>query len=103
MRHAVPHDLGKEKAKKATEAAFAAYTARFAEYNPQSKWVSDERADISFKVKGFTLKGSMMVLPKSIEMELNVPLLLRPFKKVALSVIEKEIRKWVDKAKRGEV
>jgi hypothetical protein len=36
-------------------------------------------------------------------MDLDVPLLLRPFKSTALGVIEEEIRKWIDKAKNGQI
>ena len=35
--------------------------------------------------------------------ELDVPFLLRPFKKKAIDVIEQEIKKWVKKAENGEV
>jgi hypothetical protein len=103
MKHSVPHDLGRDKAKTVAEAAFSSYKEKFAKYSPQSNWVNDRRATISFSVKGVTLNGSMEVTDHSIDMELDVPFLLRPFKGKALGVIEKEIQAWVRKAKAGEL
>lgn len=103
MKHVVPHDLGQEKARKAADAAFRAYTEKFSGYSPQANWVTPNRADISFNVKGMKLNGSLEVLERSIEMDLDVPFLLRPFKGTALGVIEGEIKTWLAKAKAGEV
>ena len=103
MKHKVSHSLGQEKARKVADAAFNSYKDRFEKYNPQSKWVSDNRAEISFGVKGMTLNGAMIVNTSDIEMELDVPFVLRPFKGKALAVIEEEIRKWIGKAEAGEI
>jgi hypothetical protein len=103
MKHSVPHDLGLEQAKKVADAAFESYKSRFAEYNPTVSWAGDRRADISFKVKGVTLKGGVDVSTTSFELDLNVPFLLRPFKGKALGVIEEEIKKWIKKEKAGEL
>lgn len=103
MRHVVKHGLGKELAKKATLKAWESYQTRFAEYSPEATWVTDDRADVSFRVKGVTLRGSLDVEPEGIGMELEVPFLFRPFKKLAISKIEAEIRNWVGKAERGEL
>ncbi|HWA72220.1 MAG TPA: polyhydroxyalkanoic acid system family protein [Polyangiaceae bacterium] len=103
MKHVVSHDLGQERAKAAAEAAFGAYAKKFAKYSPQVNWTSANTAQISFQVKGFTLSGALEVLPKTIEMDLEVPFLLRPFKGQALSVIEGEIKQWIEKAKSGAV
>jgi Putative polyhydroxyalkanoic acid system protein (PHA_gran_rgn) len=103
MKHSVSHDLGKDMAKKATLAAFAAYRERFAKFNPTADWKTDDHADISFAAKGITLKGSLDVRPTSIDIDIDVPFLLRPFKSVAEDAIEREISQWVEKAKRGEI
>jgi hypothetical protein len=103
MKHSVPHDLGKEAAKRVATAAFDAYRAQYAKYNPTANWTSDSRADISFTAKGITLKGVLEVQPNSIDMDLDVPFLLRPFKAKAMSAIEGEITDWIGKAKRGEI
>jgi hypothetical protein len=101
MKHVVQHDLGQERAKKVAEEALRSYTEKFAKYSPKANWVSPNRADISFSVKGMTLGGTLEVTEKSIEMDLEVPFLLRPFKGQALGVIESEIKEWIQKAKAG--
>lgn len=103
MKHAVPHDLGQDLAKKVAESAFASYAQKFAKYEPKATWVTPARANISFSVKGMTLGGTLEVSSNAIEMDLDVPFLLRPFKGTAISVIEGEIREWIKKAKAGEI
>lgn len=103
MRHAVRHDLDHDQAKKAALKAWESYSERFAEYNPQANWTSENHADISFKAKGITLKGSLEVEPNEIVMNLDVPFVLRVFQKKAVDVIDREIQKWVGKAKAGEI
>ena len=103
MKHSVPHDLGQERAKKAAEAALASYTQKFAKYRPSAQWLSANKAQISFSVKGMTLSGSMEIQPTTIDLDMDVPFLLRPFKNQALGVIEGEIREWIDKARAGSL
>jgi hypothetical protein len=103
MKHAVPHDLGQDLAKKVADAAFASYARKFEKYKPTSTWVSQNRANISFSVKGMMLTGALEVTSSAIEMDLDVPFLLKPFKGTAISVIETEIKEWIKKAKAGEI
>jgi hypothetical protein len=102
MKHAVPHDLGPERAKKVAEAALSSYEKKFAKYQPHARWTSETRANISFTVKGISLNGALEVRPNAIEMDLDVPFLLRPFQSTAVGVIEGEIKEWIAKAKAGE-
>jgi len=103
MKHVVHHGLGFDIARKVADAAFASYKQRFAEYHPEARWVNDRRAEITFKVKGMSLEGALDVNERDIEMDLEVPFLLRPFKGKAIGLIEEEIQKWVAKAKKGEL
>lgn len=103
MKHVVSHGLGQEKAKQVAQAAIASYSERFAHYNPTAEWLDERRAKISFTARGITLNGNLQVNPNDIEMDLDVPFLLRPFKGRALSVIEDEMNKWIRKAKAGEI
>jgi len=103
MEHKVPHDLGLEKAKEVAKHALDSYAEKFAEYNPSSTWLNETNANISFKVKGVSLKGKVMVHDDSIGLELDVPFWARPFKGKAISLIEKEIKVWIAKAKAGEI
>lgn len=101
MKHSVHHDLGQERAKQVAESALSTYAQKYANYNPQVTWKGPNKADISFKVKGMSLSGSLEVLEKTIDLDMDVPFLLRPFKSQALGVIEGEINDWIRKAKTG--
>jgi len=103
MKHSVRHDLPLDGAKKAAAAAIEAYRARFAEYNPTVSWLSEHIAEVSFRAKGVSLKGTFEILADRIDIEMEVPLLLRMFKQKAVDVIEAEITKWVKRAKEGSV
>jgi hypothetical protein len=101
MKHSVKHDVGIDLAKKATLTAFDSYKERFAKYRPTATWVDDRNADIAFTAKGITLRGKLEVGDSSIDMDLDVPFVLRPFKSIALDAVEREIRTWLDKAKKS--
>lgn len=99
MKHVVSHDLGQKRAKQVAEEALGSYTQKLSKYSPKATWPTPERADISFSVKGMSLSGSLEVHERTIEIDLEVPFLLRPFKKQALRVIEQEIQEWIGRAK----
>jgi putative polyhydroxyalkanoate system protein len=102
MKHIVVHDLGREQARRVAEAAWKSYSERFANYSPSVDWQGDT-AKIGFNIKGVSLKGAIEVHDTDIALDLDVPFLLKPFKGQALRVIEEEIRRWIEKSKRGEV
>src|SRR5688500_12054976 len=103
MEHRVPHDIGKDLAKKATVAAFDSYKQKYGQYSPTTVWNADYNATVTFSVKGLSLHGKIEVRDREIAMELDVPFLLRPFKSKAIDVIEREIKLWCQKAKNGEI
>src|SRR4051794_867884 len=101
MKHLIEHDLDLATAKKVTDRAFAEYKTRFADYDPTLRWVSDTKAEIGFSAKGLHLGGSMQMLKAAIEVELDVPFLLRIFQKRAIEIIDREVRLWIDRAHQG--
>ena len=103
MEHVVQHRLDIPTAKKVTDRAFEEYKARYPQYEPTFRWVTDRRAEIGFHAMGVKLKGAMEVAEKAISVELDVPFLLRPFKGKAIEVIEREVKLWVSKAEKGEI
>ncbi len=103
MKHSVPHDLGLERAKQVTESAWSTYSSRFSAYKPTMNWLTDSKAKIGFTAKGISLDGTIEVHAKSIDLELEVPFLLKPFRGKAISVIEEEIKAWIGKAKAGQL
>jgi hypothetical protein len=102
MRHKIPHSLPIEIARRATKAALDSYKAQMAEYNPKGHWLSEDRARVSFTVAGRTLDGAVTVTTASVDMELEVPFLFRPFKGVAMRIVQAEIELWLARAKAGE-
>jgi hypothetical protein len=103
MKHSIPHDLTPELARKATERAFDTYQQRFPDYKPTSKWVSPSRAEITFDAKVRTLNGAIELKPNEIELELEVPFVLRVFSGRAMKIVEEEIQEWITRAKNGEL
>jgi hypothetical protein len=103
MKHEIPHDLDLALAKTVAVRAFESYRARFAEYGPKLEWLNDRNARIEFRVKGLRLHGSIGIRPRSIDLDLDVPLVFRLFKNKAIEVIEAEVRAWIVKAKAGQL
>ncbi len=103
MKHTISHDLDIETARKATDRAVAEYSERFAKYSPQFNWVDDRRGKMAFTAKGITLTGDIELREGAIDVDLDVPFMLKPFRKKALDVVEGKVREWVLKAKNGEL
>ena len=103
MKHVIQHDLDEATARKVIDKAFAAYQARFPSYDPTLTWVTAKRAELGMKAMGASIGGEMTIEQGAIAVDLNVPLLLRPFKAKALEVIEREVAIWVEKAKSGQL
>ena len=61
------------------------------------------RVELAFTVKGKTLDGSLTVEPRKVVVQMDVPLLFRVFQGKAIDIIEREVQKWIDRAKSGEL
>lgn len=103
MKHAVPHNLGQKRAKQVTDAMLKAYKTKYSKYHPAGKWLSPNKASISFKTAGMTVSGVIEILPDKILIDFEVPFLFRPFSKKAIQVVEADIKSWIAKAKKGKV
>ncbi|MGB5810299.1 MAG: polyhydroxyalkanoic acid system family protein [Polyangiales bacterium] len=104
MDYTIKHDLSPELAHKAAQKAADYYTEKWAKYNAQTNWVGEDRAEISFRVKGVDVAATLDMQPGQIVVGMQkVPLLLRPFKKQALDVVQRTMTKWIEKAKNGEL
>lgn len=103
VRHEIRHDLEPALARLAARKAVEAYAQRFADYDFRSRWVTETLVELSFSVAGKRLDGSLSVDPQALQLSLDVPLLLRVFKNRAIEIIEREARKWLDKARAGEL
>jgi hypothetical protein len=101
MKHEIAHDLGQVKAREITLKALEAYRVRFLEFDPQLVWKNDKQAEIGCTIKGMKIGGTVEIAERAIVLDIEVPFLLRPFKGMAVQVIEGEIRKWIDRAESG--
>lgn len=104
MEHIIKHDLSPELARKAAEKASEHYTKKWEKYDAKTTWVSDSKAEITFRVKGVNVAAAIDMQPGQAVIEMQkVPLLLRPFKNMALDVVHRMMEKWMIKAKNGEL
>jgi len=104
MEHIIKHNLNPELAKKAADKAAEYYTKKWEKYHAKSTWVTDNRAEITFHVKGVHVAATVDMQPGLAVIEMQkVPLLLRPFKNMALDVVQRTMEKWIEKAQNGEL
>ena len=103
LKHRIHHGLEIDLAKRAIDRAMAAYSERFAEYDPTFTWQDETRARLTFAAKGLTVEGDVELIGPDVTVELNVPFILRVFRRKAVEVIDREVRSWCDKARRGEL
>jgi hypothetical protein len=79
--------------------AIDAYAQRFSKYAPTCAWPTENQAEITFTVKTMELRGGLTVMSDRFVIWLDVPLLLRPFQRRAVHVIDDEVRGWLAKVK----
>jgi hypothetical protein len=103
LKHRIPHDLSLDLARRATAKALDTYRAQFPQFKPGGEWTDADHARLWFSPPGSRLEGAVTVQRDAIELELEVPLLLRPFRTKAIAVIEAEVQRWIAKAKAGEL
>lgn len=102
MKHTIKHELPIDVAKKATQKAFESYAERFEKFNPTANWKSDYAATVGFEAKGIKLGGDIALREDAIDIEMEVPFLFKPFRAKAVTIIEEEIVKWIERARKGE-
>lgn len=98
MKHVIHHSLGLLRSKQLTEKAFADYARRYARYSPSLSWLDDRRASFGFTAKGLTLTGTMELRPSEIEVDMDVPFILRVFKPQAMKVLDREVSRILSDA-----
>lgn len=103
MKHTIDTGLDKALSKKAIDKAMEDYKARFAEYHPRFDWTGEDRGEFGFKAKGVSLGGRIAVRDRAIDVDMEVPFLLRVFQGKAMKVIEDQVKHWVERAKKGEL
>jgi hypothetical protein len=95
VKHSVQHPLSPSDAKRAIEAAFGEYSKRFAGFAPQLQWLAPEHAQVGFQALGRKIVAQVRLLDRALEIEMDVPLMARPFQGRATAAIEREVGRWV--------
>ncbi|HEX5658042.1 MAG TPA: polyhydroxyalkanoic acid system family protein [Polyangiales bacterium] len=103
MKGSIKHDLTPAQLRLAVTKFAEAYVQRFAEYNATTSWLSDDKVEVRFKVKGVNLAGQLELLPREIALDMKVPLPFQLFRSRALKAIEDEVTPWLARAKAGEL
>ena len=102
MKQSVPHDLSLDLARQAAVAALADYAARFPAANIRATWSGPYAATVALTVKGFTLQPRVAIRAGAIDVDVDIPLLARPFEGKARARIERELAMWVERARTGQ-
>jgi len=102
VKHLVPHPLNQADGKRALEAAWSHYAGRYPKHSPSLQWLSPEQARVGFHAMGMDLSGSVRVLDRALELDLDVPFVLRPFVGRAKHAIEREVARWAQQFQRGD-
>jgi len=95
VKHSVTHPLSPADARRAIEAAFGEYAQRFAGFAPQMQWLAPELAQVGFQALGRKIVAQVRVLDRALEIDMDVPLLARPFLGRAKGAIDREVARWV--------
>lgn len=103
MKHQIEHGLAPSDARTVIDKAMEAYRARFADYHPEFAWKTEDKGRFSFRAKGVSVAGDIEINGSSIFVDVEVPFLLRIFRGKAIQVIDREVRRWIDRAERGEL
>jgi hypothetical protein len=103
MKGTIEHDLTPEQLRLAVTKFAETYVQRFAEYKATASWLSDDRVEVRFKVKGVSLAGQLELRPREIALDMKVPLPFQLFRSRALKAIEDEVKPWLARAKSGEL
>ena len=99
ITHEIRHGLTFDQAKSLARTALDDYLARYASRGLSARWSSDTRVELQVAVRGVHLEATVDVLTDSLRVDAKVPLVLRAFKGAAIAAIEREAKKWIDKAK----
>jgi hypothetical protein len=103
VKHQISHDLAPEQLEKAVRRFAEVYCERFRAYQAEAHWRDPRTLEVSFKVAGTALRGSLQLGPRALEVEMKVPMAFRLFKGRAVRAIEEEVQPWLAAARRGEL
>lgn len=95
VRHAISHALPQDEAQKLIDRAFAHYLERYPKYEPTLHWQDPQHGEICVSIRGYKLHARVVLGPGETVVEMDVPMLLRPFQGTAVRTIEREAQRWL--------
>ncbi|MCX4246630.1 polyhydroxyalkanoic acid system family protein [Paraliomyxa miuraensis] len=104
MKYSVQHGLAdRSRVRVVVEKAYGAYEERLSDYKPKLHWEADDRATIAFTVMSQKIDAAVEFDDDELRIDGKVPFLFKPFQKKIEDVLGREMDKWLDKARKGEV
>lgn len=101
MQHHIPHALSLPLARLVTRKALDSYVQRYPEFKPTGKWVSADHAEFNLSALGAKVNGTIRVTTRSVDFDLDFPLVLEPFKKKVIGMVNEEVVLWIKWAIEG--
>jgi hypothetical protein len=97
-RHVLPHPLDDAGARALIGQAFSHYAERYPAAKLQLVWTSDTRAELEGLARGLKMKARVELQPGRCLLDVDVPFVLRPFQDLAQRAIEREVKRWLERA-----
>lgn len=102
LTHNIEHDLSLELAGKAGRAAINGYAKKHKQV--QGRWETPYLYRLQIKAPFNTLTGTITISSQHIAFHIDkVPAMFKGFVGQAVETIDTVVKKWVAKAKRGEI
>lgn len=95
MKLVIHHDATVEIARKGAEAAFAAYSVKYAQYRPTVTWRSPQSFEFSVNARGVHVAGTATLDDGTIAVEMRVPFVFRVLESRAKAAVTREIHGWL--------
>lgn len=101
MQHRIPHKLSAPLARLVTRKALDSYVQRYPEFKPTGRWTSPDRAEFQLSALGAKVNGVIVVAAGSVDLDIDVPLIIEPFRKKVTAMVDEEVSLWLKWAAEG--
>jgi len=98
MKHSVQHALEPARARDVLGRALETYRQDYKEYDVTASWLDDERAAVGFSMPGGQIEGTITICSHCYDIDLELPLMLKPFSNRIAGVVDQELQRWIDRA-----
>ena len=101
MKHQIPHRLSTPLARLVTRKALDSYVQRYPEFKPTGRWTSPDKAEFQLSALGAKVNGVIAVTTSTVDFDIDVPLVIEPFRKRVTSMVDEEVKLWLTWAAEG--